>query len=146
LRHGGRFVGPTEPGLFAGVASLYLEIFDGCPEVDTLIVPVGSGSSATAACLVREMKRPSVDVFGVQSEFVRTPKHGIKQQSEGWVSKRYKAGMGNLNTYLELLFGLYFVFTIGLAVLIGSWVSIPFLVLFMVGFLYVGTLSLHQLR
>jgi len=29
---------------------------------------------------------------------------------------------------------------------IGSWVSIPFLVLFMVGFLYVGTLSLHQLR
>jgi len=85
-------------------------------------------------------------LFGVQSEFVRTPKHGIKQKSEGWVSKRYKAGMGSLNTYLELLFGLYFVFTIGLAILIGAWVSIPFLVLFMVGFLYVGMLSLHQLR
>jgi hypothetical protein len=28
----------------------------------------------------------------------------------------------------------------------GSWVSIPFLVLFMVGFLYVGMLSLYQLR
>jgi cellulose synthase/poly-beta-1,6-N-acetylglucosamine synthase-like glycosyltransferase len=85
-------------------------------------------------------------LFGVQSEFVRTPKHGIKQQTEGWASKRYKAAAGNLNTYLELLFGLYFVFTIGLAVVVGSWVSIPFLVLFMVGFLYVGTLSLHQMR
>ena len=85
-------------------------------------------------------------LFGVQSEFVRTPKHGISQLTEGWASKRYKSAIGSLNTYLELLFGLYFVFTIGLAVLVGSWVSIPFLVLFMVGFLYVGTLSLHQLR
>jgi len=85
-------------------------------------------------------------LFGVQSEFVRTPKHGIAQKTERWSSKRYKAAMGSLNTYLELAFGLYFVFTIGLAIIIGSWVSIPFLVLFMVGFLYVGTLSLHQLR
>jgi cellulose synthase/poly-beta-1,6-N-acetylglucosamine synthase-like glycosyltransferase len=85
-------------------------------------------------------------LFGIQSEFVRTPKHGIEQRTEGWASKRYKAAMGSLNTYLELLFGLYFVFTIGLAVIVGSWVSIPFLVLFMVGFLYVGALSLHQLR
>jgi hypothetical protein len=44
------------------------------------------------------------------------------------------------------LFGVYFVVTIALAVVTGSWVNIPFLVLFMVGFLYVGTLSLHQLR
>jgi hypothetical protein len=36
--------------------------------------------------------------------------------------------------------------TILLAVLTGSWVSIPFLVLFMLGFLYVGMLSLHQAR
>ena len=43
-------------------------------------------------------------------------------------------------------FGLYFVFTIGMAAYTGSWTSIPFLVLFMVGFLYVGTLSLHQIR
>ena len=43
-----------------------------------------------------------------------------------------------------MLFGLYFVFTIGLAVYTGSWMSIPFLVLFMVGFLYVGVLSLYQ--
>jgi cellulose synthase/poly-beta-1,6-N-acetylglucosamine synthase-like glycosyltransferase len=85
-------------------------------------------------------------LFGVQSEFVRTPKHGIERRADGWISKRYKAGAGSLNTYLELGFGLYFVFTIGLAVVTGSWMNIPFLVLFMVGFLYVGTLSLHQMR
>jgi cellulose synthase/poly-beta-1,6-N-acetylglucosamine synthase-like glycosyltransferase len=85
-------------------------------------------------------------LFGVQSEFVRTPKHGIERRADGWISKRYKAGAGSLNTYLELGFGVYFVITIGLAVVTGSWMNIPFLVLFMVGFLYVGTLSLHQMR
>ena len=44
------------------------------------------------------------------------------------------------------LFGLYFVFTIVLAVITGSWISIPFLLLFMVGFLYVGGLSFYQRR
>jgi cellulose synthase/poly-beta-1,6-N-acetylglucosamine synthase-like glycosyltransferase len=85
-------------------------------------------------------------LFGVHSEFVRTPKHGIHRREDGWISKRYKAAMGSVGTYLELGFGLYFVFTIGLAIATGSWINIPFLVLFMVGFLYVGTLSLYQLR
>ncbi|MEY4581130.1 MAG: hypothetical protein RL701_5833 [Pseudomonadota bacterium] len=85
-------------------------------------------------------------LFGVQSEFVRTPKHGIKRADERWVSKRYKSAIGNVGTYVELLFGLYFVVTIGMAIVTGSWMNIPFLVVFMVGFLYVGTLSLYQLR
>jgi cellulose synthase/poly-beta-1,6-N-acetylglucosamine synthase-like glycosyltransferase len=85
-------------------------------------------------------------LFGVQSEFVRTPKHGIDRRDQRWISKRYRAGMGSLNTYLELAFGVYFVITIALAVITGSWINIPFLVLFMVGFLYVGMLSLHQVR
>lgn len=85
-------------------------------------------------------------LLGVQSEFVRTPKHDIKRREDGWVKKRYKAGAASLGTFLELGFGLYFVATIALAVVTGSWVTIPFLVLFMVGFLYVGALSLYQLR
>ncbi|MDH5675571.1 MAG: glycosyltransferase [Myxococcales bacterium] len=85
-------------------------------------------------------------LVGVQSEFVRTPKHGVEQNRDGWVKKRYKAGAATISTYLEILFGLYIVGTIGLAIFMGAWVSIPFLVLFMVGFLYVGTLSLYQLR
>jgi hypothetical protein len=85
-------------------------------------------------------------LFGVHSEFVRTPKHGIKAADQRWVAMKYKAAMGSVGTYLELAFGIYFVITIAMAVVTGAWISIPFLVLFMVGFLYVGTLSLFQTR
>ena len=67
------------------------------------------------------------------------------KRSEGWSKKSYKAGK-TLATLLEIGFGLYFVATIGIAVMTGSWASIPFLVLFVVGFLYVGSLSLYQSR
>jgi len=85
-------------------------------------------------------------LLGIESDFVRTPKHGVRSRQDGWVTKKYKAAAANLGTYVELGFGFYIVGTILLAIVTGSWVSIPFLVLFMVGFLYVGTLSLHQLR
>lgn len=85
-------------------------------------------------------------LLGRESEFVRTPKHGISKRDEGWILKRYRASSRDIGTYIELGFGLYFLVTIGLAVATGSWVSIPFLVLFLVGFLYVGALSLYQVR
>lgn len=84
-------------------------------------------------------------LIGKDSEFVRTPKHGIVKHTEGWSKKSYKAGK-TLATLLEIGFGLYFVATIAIAVVTGSWTSIPFLVLFVVGFLYVGSLSLYQSR
>jgi cellulose synthase/poly-beta-1,6-N-acetylglucosamine synthase-like glycosyltransferase len=85
-------------------------------------------------------------LLGIDSEFVRTPKHGVRDRKDGWVTKKYRAAAANFGTYVELGFGLYTVLTILLAIVTGSWISIPFLVLFMVGFLYVGTLSLHQFR
>jgi len=85
-------------------------------------------------------------LLGIESEFVRTPKHGVREKQDGWVTKRYRAAAANLSTYVELGFGVYTVGTILLAIVTGSWISIPFLVLFMIGFLYVGSLSLHQFR
>jgi cellulose synthase/poly-beta-1,6-N-acetylglucosamine synthase-like glycosyltransferase len=82
-------------------------------------------------------------LFGGDTEFVRTPKHGVTSKQDGWRKKKYKAGR-NLFSWVELFFGLYFVVTIVLAITTGAWISIPFLVLFMVGFLYVGTLSLAR--
>ncbi len=84
-------------------------------------------------------------LFGKDLEFVRTPKHGVTDRTERWSKKKYRASK-NLHSLIEFVTGLYFVFTIGLAVVTGSWMSIPFLVLFMVGFLYVGSLSLYQAR
>jgi cellulose synthase/poly-beta-1,6-N-acetylglucosamine synthase-like glycosyltransferase len=105
-----------------------------------LMMAVSIGLSINNARAVLE------GLFGVQSEFVRTPKHGVQARGDGWVKKKYRAGSGTIGTMLELGFGLYIVATILLAIVTGSWVSIPFLVLFMVGFLYVGMLSLYQTR
>ena len=84
-------------------------------------------------------------LFGNDVEFIRTPKHGVTNKKQGWSKKKYKAGP-MFHSLVEFGFGLYFVFTIILGVVTGAWMSIPFLVLFMVGFLYVGSLSLYQLR
>jgi hypothetical protein len=84
-------------------------------------------------------------LFGHESEFVRTAKHGVIKSNENWVKKRYKASK-EIFSWIELALGLYFVATIGIGIYIGAWASIPFLVLFMVGFLYVSSLSLYQAR
>ncbi|WP_234320213.1 threonine ammonia-lyase [Streptomyces sp. SBT349] len=56
-----------EPGLIAGVATAYLEIFDQEPGLDALVVPVGGGSGAAAACLVASALAPRCEVIAVQS-------------------------------------------------------------------------------
>ena len=104
-----------------------------------LMMALGIGLSINNARAVVE------GLLGKESEFVRTPKHGVVTKRESWVKKKYKATK-ELATLVEMGFGLYFVATIGIAVFTGAWSSIPFLVLFMVGFLYVGSLSLYQAR
>jgi cellulose synthase/poly-beta-1,6-N-acetylglucosamine synthase-like glycosyltransferase len=104
-----------------------------------MMMALGIGLSINNARAVVE------GLFGNDLEFVRTPKHGVTANHQGWSKKKYRAGK-MFHSLVEFLAGLYFVFTIVLAVITGSWVSIPFLVLFMVGFLYVGSLSLYQAR
>jgi len=65
---GMRFVQPADdPALIAGVATLYVELLAAAPELDYLLVPVGGGSGAAAACLVTEALAPRCRVIGVQS-------------------------------------------------------------------------------
>jgi threonine dehydratase len=68
-RHGYRYIhSGNEPDLIAGVATCTLEILETRPDVEVIVVPVGGGSGAAAACLVAKAVRPSVEVIGVQSE------------------------------------------------------------------------------
>jgi threonine dehydratase len=65
---GMRLVSPAnEPGLIAGVATAYLEMFAQEPELDAVIVPVGGGSGAAAACLVASAVAPRCRVIAAQS-------------------------------------------------------------------------------
>lgn len=61
-------VGPADtPALIAGVGTLYLEIFRAEPELDAVVVPIGSGTGAAAAGLVAARLAPGCRVIGVQS-------------------------------------------------------------------------------
>ena len=57
-----------EPGLFHGVGTYSLEIFESLPNVDAIIVPIGGGSGCCGAITVAKAINPKVNVIGVQAE------------------------------------------------------------------------------
>jgi threonine dehydratase len=63
-----RAVSPAgDVALLAGVGTAYLEVFAAAPDLDLLVVPVGSGTGAAAACVVAAALAPGCRVIGVQS-------------------------------------------------------------------------------
>ena len=82
-------------------------------------------------------------MFGKQSEFARTPKYGIERDSDEWVGKKYHQTVG-VQPMIELSLGLYFTATVFYALANGIYGTLPFLMLFQVGFLYTGLLSIFQ--
>jgi cellulose synthase/poly-beta-1,6-N-acetylglucosamine synthase-like glycosyltransferase len=76
-----------------------------------------------------------------ESGFSRTPKTGSEGKAVRQVRKSYR-GSKNWLPAVELLFGVYFSGAAWFAWDMGIYTSLPFLVLFQVGFLYVGITSL----
>ncbi|MBX5482602.1 MAG: glycosyltransferase [Myxococcaceae bacterium] len=81
-----------------------------------------------------------------QSAFARTPKTGAEGKQVRQPIKRTYLGDKTLASLVELAFGLYFTGALWFAVDHEIWTSIPFLLLFQTGFLYVGLSSLLQGR
>ncbi len=82
-------------------------------------------------------------LFNKQSEFTRTPKYHIEADSDEWVSKKYRQSVA-VQPMVELALGLYFTWTVFYALATGIYATVPFLVLFQIGFLYTGLLSIVQ--
>jgi cellulose synthase/poly-beta-1,6-N-acetylglucosamine synthase-like glycosyltransferase len=82
-------------------------------------------------------------LMGRETEFVRTPKHGIRGKLESWSGKKYRSAK-SLTPFIELLMAAYFVVAIGVAIDHRHYISIPFLCLFLCGFGYVGWGSVWQ--
>jgi cellulose synthase/poly-beta-1,6-N-acetylglucosamine synthase-like glycosyltransferase len=114
------------------------------------VMAVGIGISVRNARGVLEA------VFGVPSEFVRTPKYRIESQSASgqpgavvqpiantWSRKSYRNRAGWM-PYIEVGLGLYFVSTIVYAIQNENYATVPFLFLFVWGYLYTGMMSLGQ--
>jgi cellulose synthase/poly-beta-1,6-N-acetylglucosamine synthase-like glycosyltransferase len=104
------------------------------------VMAVGIGLSVRNALAVLEA------IFGVKSEFVRTPKYrvGAGAQEHGqWVKKSYHKSAGWM-PFLEVFMGLYFAATVAYAFQNENYATIPFLLLFVWGYLYTGLMSLAQ--
>jgi cellulose synthase/poly-beta-1,6-N-acetylglucosamine synthase-like glycosyltransferase len=82
-------------------------------------------------------------MFGKPSDFERTPKYGIERESDEWIGKKYHQSVG-IQPIVEVALGLYFTATVFYALSHQIYGTLPFLILFQVGFLYTGLLSILQ--
>jgi threonine dehydratase len=67
-RTGARLVSPGDTAeLLAGVGTLYWEMLEAQPDLDAVVIPIGSGTGAAAASVVAAELAPACRVIGVQS-------------------------------------------------------------------------------
>ena len=82
-------------------------------------------------------------LFNKQSDFARTPKYRIEGDADEWLGKKYHQSVA-VQPLIELALGLYFTWTIFYAMANQIYGTLPFLILFQIGFLYTGLLSIVQ--
>src|SRR6201993_669609 len=71
-----------------------------------------------------------------KSGFTRTPKYGIERKSQPWRSCKYRPLKSAL-PLAELAFGVYFSYFVVYAIVHRQFLSVPFLLMFQAGFVYV---------
>jgi len=104
------------------------------------VMAIGIGLSVRNALAVLEA------IFGIKTAFVRTPKYRVEANAKGhgsWSQKTYRKRPG-LMPFLEVLLGLYFAVSVGYAIENENYATVPFLLLFVCGYLYTGLMSLAQ--
>jgi cellulose synthase/poly-beta-1,6-N-acetylglucosamine synthase-like glycosyltransferase len=82
-------------------------------------------------------------LFDKKTEFARTPKYHIEGNGDEWATKKYRQSV-TVQPLIELGLGFYFTATVFYALANGIYGTLPFLVLFQIGFLYTGLLSIVQ--
>jgi cellulose synthase/poly-beta-1,6-N-acetylglucosamine synthase-like glycosyltransferase len=84
-------------------------------------------------------------LLGKQSEFTRTPKYHVESKKDKVRANNYRRGLGWV-PWVELLIGCYFAVTVYYAIDNENYITVPFLVLFVLGYWYTGLMSLLQGR
>jgi cellulose synthase/poly-beta-1,6-N-acetylglucosamine synthase-like glycosyltransferase len=100
-----------------------------------MAIGIGLAVNNTKAVIEALADRPS--------EFARTPKYGIQREDDEWIGKKYRQSL-QVQPLIELALGLYFTATVFYALANGIYGTLPFLMLFQVGFLYMGVVSVVQ--
>lgn len=104
-----------------------------------LVMAVGIGLALNNALAVVEA------MLGVRSAFARTPKFRIESRRDEWRNKKYIFGH-DLMPLVELMLAVYFVFVVSYAVHIRIYGTIPFLLLFLIGYGMTGLISVAHGR
>jgi cellulose synthase/poly-beta-1,6-N-acetylglucosamine synthase-like glycosyltransferase len=84
-------------------------------------------------------------LIGKQTAFARTPKYRVESRTDKIRATTYRKRLGWV-PWIELLIGSYFAMTVYYAVQNENYLTVPFLLLFVIGYWYTGLMSLLQGR
>ena len=101
---------------------------------------------ATGIGLVFSNARAVLEALcGIKSSFVRTPKYRVESSKDTWLraAMKYRRKKGWLPLF-ELTFAFYFLFAVYYAYRSGIYATIPWLMLFLIGYGYMALMSLFQ--
>ena len=77
--HGLTFISPfADPAIIAGSGSVGLEILEDCPDVETIVVPVGGGGLISGIAVAVKSLRPDVRIVGVEPEGANVVTQSLK--------------------------------------------------------------------
>jgi len=104
------------------------------------LMALGIGLTVTNTRAVMEA------LFGVKSSFKRTPKYRVQAKGErSMAARKYRKRLGVV-PWIELLIGTYFAGAVYYALTNENYLTVPFLVIFVLGYWYTGLMSLLQGR
>src|SRR5579863_9819571 len=103
------------------------------------LMALGIGLTITNTIAVLEA------LIGRQTAFARTPKYRVESKKDKVRASRYRRRLGWI-PWVELLIGAYFALATYYAIDNENFITVPFLVLFVIGYWYTGLMSLLQGR
>ena len=104
-----------------------------------LLMALGIGLTITNTRAVLEA------LTGKQTAFARTPKYRVESKKDKVGAKKYRKRLGWV-PWLELLIGTYFALAVFYAIDNENYFTVPFLLLFVIGYWVTGLMSLLQGR
>jgi cellulose synthase/poly-beta-1,6-N-acetylglucosamine synthase-like glycosyltransferase len=104
-----------------------------------LLMALGIGLTVTNTIAVLEA------LVGKQTAFARTPKYRVESKKDKIGAKKYRKRLGWV-PWIELLIGAYFALAVFYAIDNENYFTVPFLLLFVIGYWVTGLMSLLQGR
>ena len=104
-----------------------------------LLMSLGIGLTITNTIAVLEA------LVGKQTAFARTPKYRVESKQDKVGAKKYRKRLGWV-PWIELLIGTYFALAVYYAIDNENYFTVPFLLLFVIGYWVTGLMSLLQGR